>query len=158
MKAQERDNARIYKSIEDDAKKTEVQIKLEEDLQKEEINRIRKEKQMCEMAKLKTEKVQKANKEKERKRREDMIKERKEAYERIIQEAVEKTGRMESQVYYYKLNRIKGTDVEKPLVARKDLNSYFSLFSSTRKNEKRSSIKRRRRYKSRERKRYKVIK
>jgi len=126
MKTQERDNARIYKSIEDDAKKTEVQIKLEEDLQKEEINRIRREKAICEMAKLKTEKVQKANKEKERKRREDMIKERKEAYDRIIQEAVEKTGRMESEVYYYKLNRIKGTDVEKPLVVRKDLNSYFS--------------------------------
>lgn len=98
-KAQERDNARVYRSIEDNAHIEEVQSKLEDDLQKEEMDRIRREKDACEIAKLKAEQTQKANKEKEKKRQDEMNKERKEMYDRVIQEAIEKRERMEAQVH-----------------------------------------------------------
>lgn len=154
-KAIDRDNARVYRSIEENARFDEMQGKLEEDQQQEEMERIRREREMCQTARSKAEQMQQADKEKQKKRQEEMMKERKQAYDRIVMEAMEKRERLETEVLYLcKQTRIKGTGTEKPQSTKKEPSLYFLLFSFARRRGSRSSIKNEKSFKSKKNKRY----
>ena len=97
-KAQDRDNSRIFKSIEETAKILELQASFEHKRVASEIQMLQKEKQKRECAKIKAVQLHKLNIEKSERRKKELEEERKKGYELLIRDAQERLNRIKLQV------------------------------------------------------------
>lgn len=112
-KAQNRDNARAYKEIENNTKIMDIQEKLEKEREEEEMNKLRREQEMCKSARLKSQQSMIDDMEKMRQNNDRMNKERKNMYNLIIEDAIKRSEQIKNEVSFIYISRKKRTNTEK---------------------------------------------